>query len=105
MRSAAVVSVEDQPDARGELRAAHEMREEIGMEAFAERARGELGATGETAGKRTVDTSTQLTAQEAQKVVSRRLLPRSSSAVRLIFSPSRGMSQSIARRRWRTSPR
>jgi DNA-binding NarL/FixJ family response regulator len=35
------------------------------MEAFAERARGELEATGEHARKRTVDTIDQLTPQEA----------------------------------------
>jgi DNA-binding NarL/FixJ family response regulator len=37
----------------------------MGIEAFAERARRELAATGETARKRTVDTTVQLTAQEA----------------------------------------
>jgi DNA-binding NarL/FixJ family response regulator len=37
----------------------------MGVEAFAERARRELGATGETARKRTVDTGGELTAQEA----------------------------------------
>ncbi len=37
----------------------------IGMEAFAERARRELVATGETVRKRSVETSTTLTAQEA----------------------------------------
>jgi DNA-binding CsgD family transcriptional regulator len=42
------------------------MLDEMGIEAFAERARRELAATGETARKRTVQTSTQLTAQEAQ---------------------------------------
>ena len=41
------------------------MLEAIGMEAFAERARRELIATGETVRKRTVETSDQLTAQEA----------------------------------------
>jgi len=35
------------------------------MEAFAERARRELLATGETARRRTVETSSELTAQEA----------------------------------------
>ena len=40
-------------DAREQLRAAHLMLEEMGMEAFAERARRELPATGETARKRT----------------------------------------------------
>ncbi len=38
----------------------------IGMEAFAERARRELQATGERARKRTVDTRDELTAQERQ---------------------------------------
>jgi DNA-binding NarL/FixJ family response regulator len=38
----------------------------MGIEAFAERARRELAATGETARKHTMPTSTQLTAQEAQ---------------------------------------
>jgi DNA-binding NarL/FixJ family response regulator len=51
-------------DAREQLRTAHGMLEAIGMEAFAERARRELIATGETVRKRTVETSEQLTAQE-----------------------------------------
>ncbi len=38
----------------------------MGMEAFAERAERELLATGETARKRAVETSGELTAQEAQ---------------------------------------
>ena len=38
----------------------------MGMEGFAERAARELLATGETARKRSVETSSQLTAQEAQ---------------------------------------
>jgi DNA-binding NarL/FixJ family response regulator len=38
----------------------------MGVEAFAERARRELLATGETARKRTVETRDELTAQEAQ---------------------------------------
>ena len=54
-------------DARAQLRIAHEMLEAMGMEAFGERARRELQATGETARKRTVVTGDeQLTAQEAQ---------------------------------------
>ncbi len=53
-------------DARAQLRTACEMLDAMGMEAFAERARRELLATGETARKRTVETSDQLTAQEAQ---------------------------------------
>jgi DNA-binding CsgD family transcriptional regulator len=53
-------------DARDQLRTAHEMLTEIGMEAFAERARRELAATGETARKRTDETRGDLTPQETQ---------------------------------------
>jgi DNA-binding CsgD family transcriptional regulator len=53
-------------DAREQLRRAHELFAEFGMEAFAERARVELGATGERARKRTVETRDDLTPQEAQ---------------------------------------
>jgi DNA-binding CsgD family transcriptional regulator len=53
-------------DARVELRVAHELFSDFGMEAFAERARIELLATGGRARKRTVDTLNQLTPQEAQ---------------------------------------
>ncbi len=53
-------------DAREQLRVAHEMLTDMGMEGFADRARRELLATGETVRKRTVDTLTDLTAQEAQ---------------------------------------
>ena len=53
-------------DARAELRTAYELFSEFGMEAFAERARVELEATGEHARKRTVDTLRELTPQEAQ---------------------------------------
>jgi DNA-binding CsgD family transcriptional regulator len=52
-------------DARAQLRTAHEMLEAMGIEGFAERARRELQATGETARKRTVETREELTAQEA----------------------------------------
>ncbi len=52
-------------DARVQLRTAHEMLAAMGVEAFAERARRELSATGETVRKRTVQTVTELTAQEA----------------------------------------
>ena len=52
-------------DAREQLRTAHDLFDAMGMEAFAERARRELLATGETARKRTVETSDELTAQEA----------------------------------------
>ena len=53
-------------DARKQLRVAHEMLSTIGAEAFAERARRELLATGETARKRAPDARDSLTAQEAQ---------------------------------------
>jgi DNA-binding CsgD family transcriptional regulator len=53
-------------DARDQLRTAHEMFTQFGMEAFAERARVELVATGEHARKRTVEARDDLTAQEAQ---------------------------------------
>lgn len=53
-------------DARGHLRTAYEMLAEMGVEAFAERARRELVATGEIARKRAVDTRDDLTAQEEQ---------------------------------------
>jgi DNA-binding CsgD family transcriptional regulator/tetratricopeptide (TPR) repeat protein len=53
-------------DARAQLRVAHEMLDSMGMDAFAERARRELRATGETTSKRSVATGDeQLTAQEA----------------------------------------
>ncbi|HEX4717890.1 MAG TPA: LuxR C-terminal-related transcriptional regulator, partial [Thermoleophilaceae bacterium] len=53
-------------DAREQLRTAHDLFSQFGMEAFAERARRELVATGESARKRTVETLGDLTAQEAQ---------------------------------------
>jgi DNA-binding CsgD family transcriptional regulator len=76
-------------DARNELRIAHELFCDFGMEAFAERARIELEATGERARKRTVDTLGQLTPQEAQVA---RLAAEGSTnreiAARLFISPS-----------------
>jgi len=53
-------------DARDQLRTAHQMLEAMGAEAFAERARRELLATGETVRKRVSETGDALTAQEAQ---------------------------------------
>jgi len=52
-------------DARVQLRAAHDILDPIGMDAFAERARHELLATGETVRKRTAAAPVELTAQEA----------------------------------------
>jgi len=53
-------------DARGQLRTAYELFSNFGIEAFAERARVELEATGEHARKRTVETRGDLTPQETQ---------------------------------------
>jgi DNA-binding CsgD family transcriptional regulator len=52
-------------DARAELRTAHGLFTTMGIEAFAERARRELLATGDTVRKRTAETVSELTAQEA----------------------------------------
>ena len=56
-------------EAREQLRIAYQMLDEMGMEGFAERARRELLATGETTHKRAVKAAhggTALTSQEAQ---------------------------------------
>jgi DNA-binding CsgD family transcriptional regulator len=53
-------------DAREQLRTAHERFVEFGIEAFAERARVELEATGEHPRQRTIETRDDLTPQEAQ---------------------------------------
>ena len=53
-------------DAREQLRTAHEMLVALGMQAFAERARKELQASGEKVRKGTVETRDDLTAQEQQ---------------------------------------
>ena len=53
-------------EARLQLGVAHEIFSGMGAEAFAERSRAELAATGETARKRKPETKQTLTAQEAQ---------------------------------------
>ena len=53
-------------DARAQLRMAHEMLSDMGNTPYAERARRELVATGETVRKRSPDTLDDLTPQEAQ---------------------------------------
>ena len=76
-------------DARVQLRLAHGRFMDFGMDAFAERARIELQATGEHARKRTVDTSHQLTPQEAQ--ISRLVAQGNTNreiAAQLFISPS-----------------
>jgi DNA-binding CsgD family transcriptional regulator/tetratricopeptide (TPR) repeat protein len=52
-------------DARGELRTAHGLFAAMGIEAFAERARRELLAAGDTVRKPTAENVSELTAQEA----------------------------------------
>jgi DNA-binding CsgD family transcriptional regulator len=75
-------------DARAQLRTAHDMFDAMGIEAFAERARRELLATGETARKRTVDTRDELTAQEAQIAgLARDGLSNPEIGARLFISP------------------
>ena len=75
-------------DAREQLRTAHGMLEAMGAEAFAERARRELRATGETASKRTaVAMNEELTAQEAQIArLARDGLPNPEIGARLFIS-------------------
>jgi DNA-binding NarL/FixJ family response regulator len=75
-------------DAREQLRAAHEMFASMGAEAFADRARRELLATGETVRKRTVETRGELTAQEAQIArLARDGLSNPEIGTRLFISP------------------
>jgi DNA-binding NarL/FixJ family response regulator len=75
-------------DAREQLRTAHDMFAAIGMEAFAERARRELLATGEKVRRRTVETRDQLTPQEEQIArLAREGLSNPEIGARLYISP------------------
>lgn len=76
-------------DAREQLRIAHELFSDFGVDAFAERARVELEAAGEHARKRSPDTLDELTAQETQisRLVAEGLTNREIAA-RLFISPS-----------------
>jgi DNA-binding CsgD family transcriptional regulator/tetratricopeptide (TPR) repeat protein len=75
-------------DARVQLRAAHDLFSSIGMEAFAERARTELLATGERVRRRTADTRDDLTPQERQIAqLARGGLSNTEIGARLFLSP------------------
>jgi DNA-binding CsgD family transcriptional regulator len=75
-------------DAREQLRMAHGLFVTVGMEAFAERARRELVATGEKVRKRAVDTRDDLTAQELQIArLARDGLSNPEIGARLFLSP------------------
>ena len=75
-------------DAREQLRTAHRMFTDIGMEAFAERARTELSATGETVRKRSAELRDELTAQERQIAqLARDGLSNPEIGARLFLSP------------------
>jgi DNA-binding CsgD family transcriptional regulator/tetratricopeptide (TPR) repeat protein len=75
-------------DAREELRKAHGMLTAIGMDAFAERARQELLATGEHVRRRSVETRDELTAQESRIAqLAREGLSNPEIGARLFLSP------------------
>jgi DNA-binding CsgD family transcriptional regulator len=75
-------------DARGQLRAAHEEFVSMGMEAFAERSRHELLATGEKVRSRRDDTRDELTPQEEQIArLARDGLTNPEIAAQLFLSP------------------
>jgi DNA-binding CsgD family transcriptional regulator len=75
-------------EARGPLRAAHELFVAMGAEAFAERAHRELLVTGERARSRTDDKRDQLTAQEFQiALLARDGLSNPEIGARLFISP------------------
>ncbi|MEA2405728.1 MAG: hypothetical protein QOE08_2375, partial [Thermoleophilaceae bacterium] len=75
-------------DARAQLRTAHRMFTDMGMEAFSERAARELQATGETVRKRRAETRDDLTAQERQIAqLARDGLSNPEIGARLFLSP------------------
>jgi DNA-binding CsgD family transcriptional regulator/tetratricopeptide (TPR) repeat protein len=75
-------------DARQQLRTAHEMFVDMGAEAFAQRAARELGAAGEAPRKRKIESTGELTAQEAQvAALVREGLSNPEIGARLFISP------------------
>ena len=75
-------------DAREQLRTAHQMLAAMGMDAFAQRAARELGASGETARKRSGQSLDHLTAREAQIArLARDGLSNPEIGARLFISP------------------
>ena len=77
-------------DARTQLRTAYQMLATMGAAAFAERARRELLAVGETARKRAAKTRTELTAQEASIArLARTATPTRRSAPSCFSAPAR----------------
>ncbi|HWD82067.1 MAG TPA: helix-turn-helix transcriptional regulator, partial [Kribbella sp.] len=76
------------PEAREQLRTAHEMFSMMGATAFAERARRELAATGEKTRKRSAPATDRLTARESQIArLARDGLTNPEIAARLFLSP------------------
>ena len=75
-------------DARRQLRTAHDMLARMGLEAFAERARRELQATGETVRRRADEARGELTSQEQQIArLAREGLSNPEIGARLFLSP------------------
>jgi hypothetical protein len=80
--------------ARAELRMAHDMLDAMGMEAFAERARRELLATGETVRNRSVETASVLPRRRRTSPGSRERggpIPRSAPSCSCRPAPSNGI--------------
>jgi DNA-binding NarL/FixJ family response regulator len=81
------MSIRTGPARGAQLRTAHERFDSIGMQAFAERARRELRATGETARRHAAGTHGELTPQEARIArLARSGLSNAQIAVQLFLS-------------------